>query len=99
MVVVFLWSLVDAFLLEPTARRDIDFAADDGLDAMAHRLAVKFHGAEHVAVIGHRDRRLLQRLDALKQFIDLVRAVEEAVFGMTVKVNETRMLHCNYLFI
>ena len=59
MVVVFLGSLVDAFLLEPAGWRDIDLAADDRLDALFHRLTVKFNGAEHVAMVGHSHGRLL----------------------------------------
>ena len=74
-VVVFLGPLVDAFFLETAGRRDVDLAADDRLDATALGLAVKFDGAEHIAMIGHRHRRLVERLDALEHLIDLVGAV------------------------
>jgi hypothetical protein len=75
MVVVFLWAFIDTLPLEAAGRRDIDLATDDRLNAVAHRLAVKFNGAEHVAMVGHGHRRLSKRLDALEHFIDLVGAV------------------------
>jgi hypothetical protein len=43
---------------------------------MAHRFPVKFDGAEHVAMVGHRHSRLLQRLDALKKLVNFIGAVE-----------------------
>ena len=58
MIVVFLGPLIDAFSFEAAGRRDVNLAADDRLDAVALGLAVKFDGAEHVAMIGHRHRRL-----------------------------------------
>src|SRR4029453_7798294 len=66
MVVVFLWPLVDAFLFEPTGGRDIDLAADDRLDALFHRFAIKFNGAEHVAMAGDGPGRCLWRFDVWK---------------------------------
>jgi hypothetical protein len=47
-------------------------------------------------VVGHGDGRLLKRFDALEQFIDFVRAIQQTIFGVTVKMNETRMFHCRY---
>jgi hypothetical protein len=35
-------------------------------------------------MIGHGHRRLLERFDALEKLIDLVGAVEQAVFGVAV---------------
>ena len=96
MVVIFPRALVDAFPFEAAGGRDVDFAADDRLDAVADRLTVKLHGAEHVAVVGHGDRGLLERFDALEQFIDFVRAIQQTIFGVAVKMNETRMFHCGY---
>ena len=84
MIVVFLGSLVDALLFEAAGRRDVDLAADDRFDAVAHRFAIKLDGAEHVAMIGHGNRRLFERLDALEQLVDFIGAVQEAVFGMAV---------------
>ncbi len=64
-----------------------------GLMPWLHRFAIKLYGAEHVAVIGHGDGRLLERFDALEKLIDLVGAVQKTVFGMAVKMNETGMFH------
>ena len=87
MIVVFFGPLIDAFALETARRRDIDFATDDRLDAVAHCLAIKLYGAEHVAIIGHGDGRLLELLNALEQLIDLVRAIKQTIFAMTMKMN------------
>jgi hypothetical protein len=92
-VVIFPGALVDAFSLEAAGGRDVDFAADDRLDAVTDRLAVKFHSAEHVAVVGHGNGRLPERFDAIEQFVDLVRAIQQTIFGVTVEMNETRMFH------
>ena len=96
MIVVFLRPLVDALLLEAAGRRHVDLATDDRLDAVAHRFAIKLDGAEHVAVIGHGHGRLLERFDALEELVNLVRAIQQAIFGMTVKVNEARVFHQSY---
>ena len=96
MVVVFLRTFIDALLFEAAGRRDVDLTTDDRLDAVADRLAIEFHRAEHVAVIGHGDGRLLERLDTLEQFVDLVGAVQETVFSMAMKMNETRVFHRGY---
>ncbi len=75
-------------LLEPTARRHVGFAPDDGFDPRFLRFPVELHRPEHVAMIGHRDGRLPERLHLLHQGVDLVGAVEEAVLGMEMQMNE-----------
>ena len=97
MIVIFPGTLVGAFFLEAAGRRHIDFAADDRLDAVAHRFAIKLDGAEHVAVIGHRHGGLLERFDAFEELVYLVGAIQQTIFGMTVKMNETRVFHQCYL--
>src|SRR5580704_12885301 len=71
------------------ARREIGLASDDGLDAGGLGLGEEFDRAEHIAVIGHRDRGHAGLLGVLDQRTDLVGAVEQAVLGMNVKMNET----------
>ena len=39
------------------AGRQIHLAANNGLDSLLCRLGEEFDGAEHVAMIGHRNRR------------------------------------------
>src|SRR5688500_4422436 len=93
MIVVFFGSFIDTLLFEAARRRDVNLTADDRLDTVAHRLAIKLDSAEHVAVVGHGHGRLFERFDALEQLIDLVGAVQKTVFGMAVKMNETGMFH------
>lgn len=93
MIVVFPGSLVDSLFLESAGGRHVDFTADDRFDALVQRFAVELNGAEHIAVIRHRHRRLLERFDALKKPVDLVGTVQQTVFGVAMKMNETGMLH------
>ena len=71
------------------AGREIGLASDDGLDAGGLGLGEEFDRAEHIAVIGHRDRGHAGLLRVFDQRTDLVGAVEQAVLGMNVKMNET----------
>ena len=66
----------------PVARRDIDLAADDGLDALGAAGLVKGHGAVHHAVVGQRDGVLPQLLDALCQLVRAAGAVEQGIFAV-----------------
>ncbi len=72
---------------------DIDLTADDRLDAGLARLEIEFDGAEHVAVVGNRQRRhavFARPLDEIGYFYG---SVEEAVLAMQVQVNEIGMFH------
>ena len=51
---------------------------------------VEDHRRKHVAVLGDRDRRHLQRRRLLKQLIDAARAVKEGELRMKVKMNKLR---------
>ena len=73
-------------LVKARAGRDIDLAADDGLDALGLARAVEVDRAVHHAVVGHGDRRLPQLADALGQPLDAARAVKKAVFRMNVQM-------------
>jgi hypothetical protein len=55
-----------AVLLGMTAPQcHIGFAPDDGLDACVFGLAIELDCPKHVAVVGHGDGRLTERLDLL----------------------------------
>ena len=73
-------------LVMPRAARNIDLAADDGLDPGLFRRAVKINGAVHDAVVGQRDGALADLLHAVHHGADAARAVKQAVFGMKMKV-------------
>jgi len=44
-------------------------------------------------MVGHGERGLLELSYPLEQRLDLIGTIQKAVLGVTVKVNETRMLH------
>src|SRR5258708_34504544 len=71
------------------ARREVHLASDDRLDARGFRLLIELDRAEHVAMVGHRDRFHPRRLGVFDQRPDFVRAVEEAVLRVDVKMDET----------
>src|SRR5208283_1110441 len=73
----------------PLARREIHLASDDRLDADRFRLLIELDRAEHVAMVGHRDRFHPRRLGVLDQRPDFVGAVEETVLRVDVKMDET----------
>ncbi len=76
------------FLASPGG--DIQFAADDGLDAGLGPFAVEFHRAEKVAVIRDGQRLEAQPPGLLEQLRDPDGPVEQAVFGVKVQVCERR---------
>ena len=75
------------------ARREIHLASDDRLDADRFRLLIELDRAEHVAMVGHRDRFHPRRLGVLDQRPDFVGAVEKAVLRVDVKMDETHSGH------
>src|SRR5262249_7145696 len=75
------------------ARRDVELAADDRLDAGLHRRVVEIDRAEEIAVIGQRDRRELELLGLGDELLELGGAVEQAVLGMHMEVDEVAVLH------
>ena len=68
--------------------RDVDFAADDRLDAPARGFLMKMNGAEQVAVVGNRHRRHLLPFDQIHQPRDLTSAVKQRIVGVAVQVDE-----------
>ena len=76
-------------LVKARARRDIDLAADDGLDARRLCRLVKVDHAVHIAVVGDGDRRLSQLLHARDEVADAARAVEQAELGMNMEVDKS----------
>ena len=84
-------------LREPAARRDVDLAAEDRLQPARPRVVVKDHRREHVAVLGHRNRRHLQPDRLIEQLVDAARAVEQRELGVQMKMDELRHLECRLL--
>ena len=75
---------------EATAGRHVGFAADDRFDACFFGFAVELDRPEHVAMVGHRHGRLIERFDLLDERLDLIRAVEQTELGMEMEMNEGR---------
>ena len=73
--------------------RDVDFAADDGLDSLRFGGVVEADRAEEIAVIGHRDGGHFLLGDDVHQLVDFAGAVEKRVVGVVVKVNEWSLGH------
>jgi len=66
----------------------VDLAADDGLDPRRLAGPVEVHRAVHDPVVRDGYGGLAQLPDPLCQTVDAAEAVQEAVFGVDVKVNE-----------
>ncbi len=84
-------ALVAAVLaraLEAAARRHVELAAHDGLDARLLRRGVEVDRTEEVAVIREGDGGEAQRLRGVHQLVELGGPVEEAVLGVDVQVDE-----------
>ena len=80
---------VDALALEPgDVGREVGLDADDRLDPGGLGLLVELVGPEHVAVVGHRHRRLAQLGGPLGQLGQARGAVEHGVLGVHVQVDE-----------
>ena len=89
-------ALVAAVLraaLLPPAWRHVELAAEDRLDAGLLGRQVEVDCAEEVPVIGERDRREPELLCLLDQLLELCGAVEQAVLGMHVQVDEFAVPH------
>jgi len=67
---------------------DVEFAAEDGLDAGFFCGVKKVHGAIDIAVVGHGDGFLAEGGDAIDEFGKVAGSVEEGIFGVEMKVGE-----------
>jgi hypothetical protein len=67
---------------------DIEFAPEDGLDSVLFRRIKEVHRAKDVAVVGHGNSGLTQRLDVLDQLLYVTSAVQQRVIGMQMKMGE-----------
>jgi hypothetical protein len=67
---------------------DVDFAADDGMDAGGFVGVVEGDCAEEVAVVGHADGGHVLFGADLHELVDFAGSVEEGVVSVVVEVNE-----------
>ena len=73
-------------LIKTRARRDIDLASDDRLDAVLFRTFIEIDSAKHHAMVRNGHGALSKRLNTLDQPFDAARAVKQAVFRMHVQM-------------
>ena len=73
---------------QPASWRQVRFAAEDGLDSPGLSLLIKLDRTEHIAVVRDGDRRHAEFFDLPDQRRNLIRAVQQAVLRMQVKVDE-----------
>ena len=69
-------------------RRDVDLAADDGLDPLRLAGPVKVHRAVHNSVVRDGAGGLAQFFYDFRQVPDAARAVQKAVLRMDMQVDE-----------
>src|SRR5262249_55916150 len=69
-------------------RRDVEFAAEDRLNARRPGVLVEVDCAEQVAVVGQRDGGEFELASPLDQTAEPRSAVEEAVLRVDVQVDE-----------
>src|ERR1035437_3097403 len=69
------------FFFQPRTGRDIDFAADDGLDAFRPRRLIKINCAIHRAVVGDGERGKFQFVRLVHQPVQTARAIEQGILG------------------
>ena len=67
---------------------DVQFATDDGLDAMLVRGIGKMHGAKDIAVVGHGHGGHAEFIHALAELIDVTGAIEQRIVSVQVQVDE-----------
>ena len=75
-------------LIEPGAGRHIDLTADDGLDPRLFRCLIELYTAVHDPVVGAGNCGLAALLDPFHQLVDPAGAVQQAVLGMQMQVDE-----------
>ena len=89
-------------LVEAGAGGNIDFAADDRMDARSLSRLPEQHSAVEHAVIGDRNGGLPELLDALHKLLDAAGAVEQRIFCMHMQMHKrlhtvTSFLKCGIL--
>ena len=83
-----------AALRPPVARRDVDLAAEDRVDAALARLIVEDDRREHVAMFGNRHRRHLELDRLVEQFFDPAGPVEQRVLASAGGGGRSQSLAC-----
>src|SRR5689334_17169341 len=83
--------------LEPAARRDINFAADDRLDPFVACLLIKINRAVKNAVISERERREFQLVCLVHELVQTARPIKERKLRMQMQMNKLSLRHADNL--
>src|SRR4029079_17718808 len=75
------------------ARRDVDLAAQNRVEAPLARVIVERNRREHVAVLGDGNAGHAVTLHLLQQLVDAAGTVEQRKLGVQVKVDEVGHSH------
>ena len=92
-VMIHVASAAAGFLFQPAARRDIDFAADDGFDAFFAGSLIEINDAVHGAVVGDGQCGEFQFMGLVHQPVQPAGAVEQRILGVQVEMNKVRVRH------
>ena len=89
-------AVVLAAFVETAAARNVHLASEDRFDPLFFGRIVKLLHAEHVAVIGNRQRRHAQFFGAFEQRFDRSRPVQDRILGMYVQM--CKLSHFRFAF-
>ena len=67
---------------------DVEFAAEDGLNALLFRRIEEMHRTINIAMISDSHRLLANRFDALDQLFYITGAVQEGIIRMQMQVGK-----------
>ena len=83
-----IFCAVSLFAVEERAGRDVNFTADNRLNAASLRRLVKINHAVHCAVIRYREGIHAEIFRGVEQVVNPRRAVKQAVFGVNMQMNK-----------
>src|SRR5687767_10717900 len=92
-MVVYVLAAGGAFLFQPAAGSDVNFAADDRLDALSAGGLVEIDGAVKHAVVRDRKRAKIQLVRAVHELVQPARAIEQRVLGVQMEMDEIGARH------
>ena len=96
-MMVHVFASAAGLLLETAAGGDIDFAAENGLDAFVARGLIKINRAAKHAVVGDRQRGKSQLMRLVHQPIQSASAIEQRILRVQMKVDKVRVRHAKNL--
>src|SRR5580704_15542562 len=96
-MVVNLPAAAGGLLVVAAARGDIDFAADDGFDALVAGGLVKINGAIEDAVVGDGKSGELEFVGTLHEPVEPAGAIEQGILGVQVEMDKVSVRHAAIL--